>query len=251
MKTKRYFGIDKDLLPKHIAIIMDGNGRWAQKRHLPRVMGHRAGMGTLKEIVRTCSDEGIKVLTVYAFSTENWKRPADEVHYLMDLLVEYMAKEIEELHRNQVQIRLAGNLEGLPEKCKKAIQEALEKTKKNQGLIFNLAMNYGGRAEIVSAVKKIAGEVQRGELQVQEIDENLISRHLYTGDLPDPDLLIRTAGDLRISNFLLWQLAYTELAFVDVAWPDFTPQHLEQIVQSYARRDRRYGGLSEKGGKTC
>ncbi len=242
-KTKG-FGVDRSLLPRHIAIIMDGNGRWAQKRHLPRVMGHRAGMATLKEVVRACSDEGIKVLTVYAFSTENWKRPLDEVDYLMNLLVEYMAKEIEELHQNNVQIRLSGSMEGLPEKCRKAIREALEKTKNNTGLIFNLGMNYGGRAEILSAVQQIAAEVKKGTLTVEDITEDTISGHLYTAGLPDPDLLIRTAGDIRISNFLLWQMAYTEMAFVDVAWPEFTKKHLEQIVQGFVRRDRRYGGLA-------
>ena len=251
MKDKTSFGLEKSSLPRHIAVIMDGNGRWAQKRHLPRVMGHRAGMGTLKEIVRACSDEGIEVLTVYAFSTENWKRPVEEVHYLMDLLVEYMNKEIEELHQNQVQIRLSGNMDGLPEKCRRAVAEALEKTKNNTGLIFNLAMNYGGRAEITRAVQQIAQDVRQGNVSLDNIDEELIASHLYTAGLPEPDLLIRTAGDLRISNFLLWQLAYTEMAFIDVAWPEFTAEHLKQIVQSSATRDRRYGGLSGKGGKLC
>ncbi len=244
MDTNLGFGVDRALLPRHIAIIMDGNGRWAQKRHLPRVMGHRAGMATLKEVVRACSDEGIQVLTVYAFSTENWKRPLEEVNYLMNLLIEYMAKEIEELHQNNVQIRLAGSMEGLPEKVQEAIREALAKTKDNTGLIFNLGMNYGGRAEIVAAVQKVAAEVLGGALKVEDITEDTISNALYTAGLPDPDLLIRTAGDIRISNFLLWQLAYTEMAFVDVAWPEFTKKHLEQIVQSYVRRDRRYGGLT-------
>ena len=244
MDKKLGFGVDRALLPRHIAIIMDGNGRWAQKRHLPRVRGHRAGMATLKEVVRACSDEGIQVLTVYAFSTENWKRPLEEVNYLMNLLIEYMAKEIEELHQNNVQIRLAGSMEGLPEKVQEAIREALDKTKDNTGLIFNLGMNYGGRAEIVAAVQKVAAEVVSGALAVEDITEDTISGALYTAGLPDPDLLIRTAGDIRISNFLLWQLAYTEMAFVDVAWPEFTKKHLEQIVQSYVRRDRRYGGLT-------
>ncbi len=251
MKIQGGFGLSKEVLPKHIAIIMDGNGRWAQKRHLPRAMGHRAGIAALKEIVRTCSEQEIKVLTLYAFSTENWKRPADEVNYLMNLLVEYVEKEIDELHRNQVQIRLAGELKGLPEKCQRAIQGALDKTGNNTGLILNLAMNYGGRAEIVSAVKRIAQKVQQKEISVQHINEDLISENLYTAGLPDPDLLIRTAGDIRISNFLLWQLAYTEMAFVDVFWPEFTPKHLEKIVQAYAQRDRRYGGLTAKGEELC
>ena len=251
MEEKGYFGLKREQVPKHIAIIMDGNGRWAKKRHLPRVMGHREGMGTLKEIVRACSDEGVQVLTVYAFSTENWKRPLEEVDYLMNLLVEYMGKEIEELHRNQVQIRLSGEKEGLPEKCQRAIDEAIEKTKNNTGLIFNLAMNYGGRAELVRAMKSMAQEVQNGELAPEDISEQTVADRLYTKGLPEPDLLIRTAGDIRISNFLLWQIAYAEMAFVDIAWPEFTPEKLREIVRGYALRERRYGGLLPEGGSVC
>ena len=251
MENKGYFGLTKEQAPKHIAIIMDGNGRWAKKRHLPRVMGHREGMGTLKDIVRACSDEGVEVLTVYAFSTENWKRPLEEVDYLMNLLVEYRAKEIEELHQNHVQIRLSGEKEGLPEKCQRAIDEAIEKTKNNTGLIFNLAMNYGGRAEIVRAVKKIAARVEKGEITPEDISEAMLSDALYTAGLPEPDLMIRTAGDIRISNFLLWQLAYAEMACVEVSWPEFTPAKLREIVRGFALRERRYGGLTQEGGKVC
>lgn len=242
---KGSFGINPEQLPKHIAIIMDGNGRWAKNKLLPRFMGHRAGMETLKKIVRCCSDNGIKVLTVYAFSTENWKRPKDEIGYLMDLLIEYLNREIEELHQNSVKLCFIGDISGLPGKCQKAISEALKKTSKNDGMILNIAMNYGGRADIVRAARILAENVLEGKIKTKDISEEQFSKQLYTKDEPDPDLLIRTAGDLRISNFLLWQIAYSELYFTNSSWPEFTTDQLTEIIQSYALRDRRFGGLKQ------
>lgn len=236
--------IQADKLPRHIAIIMDGNGRWAKRRLLPRTMGHRAGMGTLKEIVRACSDLGVEVLTVYAFSTENWKRPWEEVDYLMKLLVEFMRKEINELHQNQVRIKVLGNYNNLPPDCQSEINDALLITKDNPGLLLNIALNYGSRQEILDAVKALAGKIAAGEIKADSISEATLSASLYTKDVPDPDLLIRTAGEMRISNFLLWQIAYTELWITECLWPDFTKDDLLQAVLDYQQRDRRYGGLN-------
>lgn len=230
-------------LPRHIAIIMDGNGRWAKKRGLPRVMGHKAGMNSLKETVRACSDLGVKILTVYAFSTENWSRPKDEVSFLMNLLVEYMKKEIKELHDNKVKIKVLGDLEILPAQTKKEIVNALTLTKENTGLQFNIALNYGGRYEILKACKEIAEKVRMGLLDIEQVDENEFSAHLYTGFDADPDLIIRTSGEKRLSNFLLWQGAYSELVFVDVPWPEFDKQCLIDAILEYQNRDRRYGAL--------
>lgn len=230
-------------LPRHIAIIMDGNGRWAKNRGLPRVMGHKAGMNSLKETVRACSDLGVKILTVYAFSTENWSRPKDEVSFLMNLLVEYMRKEIKELHDNKVKIKVLGDLEILPAQTKKEIVNALALTKENTGLQFNIALNYGGRYEILKACKEIAQKVKMGLLDIDQIDEDEFSAHLYTGFDADPDLIIRTSGEKRLSNFLLWQGAYSELVFVDVPWPEFNKQCLHDAILEYQNRDRRYGAL--------
>lgn len=235
--------IQADKMPRHIAIIMDGNGRWAQKRLLPRTMGHRAGMGALKEIVRACSDLGIEVLTVYAFSTENWKRPFEEVDYLMKLLVEFMRKEINELHQNKVRIKVLGNYNNLPADCQMEIKDALQITGNNPGLLLNIALNYGSRQEILDAVKALAGKIAGGEIAADSISEATISDSLYTRDIPDPDLLIRTAGEMRISNFLLWQIAYTELWITECLWPDFSKDHLLQAILDFQQRDRRYGGL--------
>lgn len=235
--------IDFSKLPKHIAIIMDGNGRWAQKKGLPRVMGHKAGMEAIKKTVKSCSDMGIKILTVYAFSTENWKRPQDEVSYLMNLLVEYMRKEVNELHNNKVKIKVLGELDMLPAQTRKEILEAVRLTENNQGLQFNIALNYGGRSEILNACKKLIQDISDGSIDMTSIDEAIFSNYLYTGSDPDPDLIIRTSGEQRVSNFLLWQGAYSELMFVHQLWPDFDEKVLRSAIIEYQSRDRRFGAL--------
>lgn len=233
----------KDRLPRHIAIIMDGNGRWAQKRGLPRSMGHRAGVEALRKIVKTCSKLEIEVLTVYAFSTENWRRPKDEVGVLMKLLTEYLKKELAELHQNNVVIRTIGKINDLPRDAQIELQRAMEKTQNNTGLILNLALNYGGRSEIVGAVKKLTQEVLSGRWRIEEIDEERFGQALFTSGLPDPDLLIRTSGEMRLSNFLLWQIAYTEIVVVEEFWPDFGQKALLNAIEMYQKRDRRFGGI--------
>ena len=235
--------IDSDRLPKHIAIIMDGNGRWAKKRELPRVFGHKAGMEALREVVQACSDMKIKILTVYAFSTENWNRPTEEVSFLMNLLLEYMRKEINELNRNHVKIKILGDIYALPPKTKEEIYNAISLTEKNTGLQFNIAINYGSRTEITNACKKIAEEFKADKISMEQITEDLISDCLFTaGDL-EPDLIIRTSGEKRLSNFLLWQSAYSELVFVEEMWPEFSKKHLENAILEYQNRDRRFGHL--------
>lgn len=240
-----YQKIDKSRLPSHIAIIMDGNGRWAKTRNLPRIMGHRAGVEALREIVSTSSEIGIKVLTLYAFSTENWKRPVDEVDSLMNLLVEYLRKEVRELHEKNVKIKAIGNITKLPAICQTELEKASRITANNTGLVLNLALNYGGRAEIVSTVKKICELVRKDEINPQYVNEELISEYLWTGGLPDPDLIIRPSGELRLSNFLLWQCAYSEFWFSDINWPDFNKEHLFKAIYDYQSRDRRYGGIKK------
>ena len=233
--------IDSNRLPKHIAIIMDGNGRWASKRALPRVFGHKAGMEALREVVKACSDMGVKILTVYAFSTENWNRPTDEVSYLMNLLIEYMRKEINELNKNKVKIKILGDISGLPKVTREEVQKAASLTESNEGIQFNIALNYGSRAEIINACKKIAEEFKEGSISSEDITEDLISKYLFTkGDI-DPDLIIRTSGEKRLSNFLLWQSAYSELVFIEEMWPDFNKKHLEKAILEYQSRDRRFG----------
>ena len=235
--------IDKGKLPVHIAIIMDGNGRWAQKKGLPRVMGHKAGMEAIKKTVKSCSNLGIKILTVFAFSTENWNRPQDEVNYLMDLLVEYMRREVNALHKNKVKIKLLGEADILPDQTRIEIEEAIELTKNNKGLQFNIALNYGGRAEILRACKSIIEDLKAGNVDIDSVDEKVFSKYLYTGSDPDPDLIIRTSGEQRISNFLLWQGAYSELLFVDQLWPDFDEKVLHSAILEYQNRNRRFGAL--------
>lgn len=235
--------IDRNRLPKHIAIIMDGNGRWAARRALPRFFGHKAGMETLREVLRACSDMGIKILTVYAFSTENWKRPSDEVSYLMNLLIEYMRKEINELNKNNVKVKILGDLSGLPENTREEIEKAISLTHDNTGIQFNIALNYGGRAELLNACKHIAEDTKSGKISADEINEELISSYLFTAGDIDPDLIIRTSGEKRLSNFLLWQSAYSELVFADVMWPDFNKGQLEAAIIEYQSRDRRFGVL--------
>lgn len=241
--TDIYNMIDKSRLPSHIAIIMDGNGRWARKRNLPRVMGHRAGVETLREVVRTSSEIGIKVLTLYAFSTENWKRPSDEVNALMNLLVEYLRKEVRELHEKNVRIMAIGDIQKLPPICQDELNKAFRVTSKNTGLVLNLALNYGGRHEIIHAVREIGIQIKKGELNPQDISESTISRFLFTGGLPDPDLIIRPSGELRLSNFLLWQCAYSEFWFSGINWPDFNKEYLYRAILDFQKRDRRFGGI--------
>ncbi|ADG06241.1 undecaprenyl diphosphate synthase [Kyrpidia tusciae DSM 2912] len=230
-------------LPRHVAIIMDGNGRWAHRRGLPRVAGHRAGMKAVKEVTRAADEIGIQVLTLYAFSTENWKRPPEEVDYLMRLPQEFLDRELQELDEHGVRVRLIGETDGLPPHTLRAVEAAMGRTRNNTGLILNFALNYGARAELVNAVRSIARRVQDGELGPEDVDEATISAALQTRDLPDPDLLIRTSGELRISNFLLWQIAYSELWFTEVLWPDFTREHLFEAVRAYQSRKRRFGGV--------
>lgn len=230
-------------LPKHVAVIMDGNGRWAKKRGLPRIAGHKSGMNSLKEIVKCSNELGIRVLTLYAFSTENWKRPRWEVDFLMRLPEEYLQKELNELIENNITIKAMGDLEQLPHRTLKAIRKAREDTKNNSGMILNFAFNYGSRSEILNAVKVVSSEVRRGDLQPEEITESLFEKYLYTNGLPDPDLLIRPSGELRISNFLLWQAAYSELWFTRVLWPDFKKKHFLKAIHDYQKRERRFGSI--------
>lgn len=228
--------------PKHIAIIMDGNGRWASSKGLPRIAGHREGMKTVERIVQKASDLGISVLTLYAFSTENWKRPKNEVSFLMELFCEYIKKKLKGLIENNVRIRTSGEIKSLPEKVQALIEKAKEGTKENKGLILNIALSYGGRDEIVRACKKIVERALRGEVKLEEIDDKLFSSFLDTDGLPEPDLLIRTSGETRISNFLLWQIAYTEIWITPVFWPDFSEEHLIMAIEDYQKRKRRFGG---------
>ena len=238
--------LDPQNIPHHVAIIMDGNGRWAKRRNMPRSYGHRAGADTLKRIVVAASDLGIKVLTVYAFSTENWKRPVTEVSFIMELLSRYLTSEIEEFNRNNVQVRFMGSREGLPEVVKQKMDHAVEATKNNTGIILNLAINYGGQAEILQAIQRIAADTEKGLLKVEDIQAETFENYLYTAGLPAPDLLIRPGGDNRISNFMLWQIAYAEIWTTDAYWPAFTPEMFLQAIKEYQGRERRFGGLVTK-----
>jgi undecaprenyl diphosphate synthase len=236
--------IEKSTLPRHVAIIMDGNGRWAKKRGLPRAFGHRAGMERVVKCTRFCSDIGIEVLSLYAFSTENWRRPKEEVGTLMNLLVEFLKRELEELHRNRVKLRMMGSWELLPGAVVEAVQEAIEKTASNGGMVLNIALNYGSRHEILRAVQRVARDVADGKLAAQEIDEQGFSDYLFSEGLVDPDVVIRTSGELRLSNFMLYQAAYSELYFTDTYWPDFDDHALLQALDDYQKRKRRFGGLA-------
>ena len=238
--------IDQKLIPKHVAVIMDGNGRWAKEQGKPRTYGHYAGAERLKEIVRIADNIGIKVLSAYAFSTENWKRPATEVNFIMKLLDRYLTNEIETFQKNNVCVRFMGSREGLPENVKEKMDNAVLKTKNNTGIILNLAINYGGQAEILEAVKKVAVEVKKGLLTIDEINLKSFEGYLYTKDLPPLDLLIRTGGDFRVSNFMLWQIAYAEIWNTGIYWPDFSGEIFLQAVQDFQKRDRRFGGLNTK-----
>lgn len=236
--------INKDeQIPSHIAIIMDGNGRWANKRSLPRIAGHREGMKNVRKITRYADDIGINVLTLYAFSTENWKRPKAEVDFLMSLPEQFLKSFLPELMERNIRVETIGETEALPTATKRALEKAIETTKKNTGLVLNFAMNYGGRAEIVKAMQNMAIDLQEGKLTIEGIDEPRINQYMMTAHLPEPDLLIRTSGEIRLSNFMLWQLAYAEFWFTDVHWPDFNAETLAEAIRDYQSRNRRYGGL--------
>lgn len=235
--------LDKTKIPKHIAIIMDGNGRWAKSKGLPRAAGHKAGVEAIREIVRASSDMGIGYLTVYAFSTENWARPKEEVSGLFNLLLIYLEKEIKEIHSNNVKLNIIGDYQKLSKNIVKKITKSLELTKNNTGMVFNIALNYGSRDEIVLMVKKMYNLIKNGDIEQDDIDYRLIESLFFTTGIPDPDLVIRTSGELRLSNFLLPQLAYSELWFTDTLWPDFKKEHLIDAITSYQNRKRRYGGV--------
>lgn len=235
-------------IPAHVAIIMDGNGRWAKKRLMPRVAGHKRGMETVKTITKAANKLGIKVLTLYAFSTENWKRPQDEVKYLMKLPIDFFDKFVPELVEQGIRVKVTGDIGGLPEATQTAVNNAIRDTENGNGMILNFALNYGSRTEIVNMVQKIAKQAADHTIELKDIDEQLVSKNLMTGflgDLSDPDLLIRTSGEERISNFLLWQIAYSELVFTPVLWPDFTSTTLEESILEYQKRDRRFGGIKK------
>lgn len=238
--------IENRKIPNHVAIIMDGNGRWAEKNGVSRLNGHNAGMLAMKEIVKRADVLGIKYLTVYAFSTENWKRSQEEVGGIFNLLVKFVGSELKELHQQNVRVRILGDYTQVPKSAVNSVEKALKTTENNDGLQFNIALNYGGRQEILRAVKIIARKVQDGKLNADEITEEDIAEALYTGnengDIPDPDLIIRTSGEERLSNFLLWQCAYSELAFTDSLWPDYTPDEFEEMVMAFGSRKRRFGG---------
>lgn len=237
------YDIDLENMPTHIAIIMDGNGRWAKSRFLPRTAGHKAGVETIRKVVKEADRLGIQYLTLYAFSTENWKRPKLEVDALMNLLVTYLRNEIDELHKNNVKLTAVGDFEKLPEACVKELHSAMDKTKDNIGVHLNLALNYGGRNDIREAVVEIAKEYKEGKISLEDITEERIKKHLSTGEIPDPDLVIRTSGEQRLSNFLLWDIAYSEFYYTDIHWPDFDGEELEKAIYAYQKRDRRFGGV--------
>jgi undecaprenyl diphosphate synthase len=232
-------------IPAHIAIIMDGNGRWARQQGLQRVLGHESGAETVREITRECSRLGVGRLTLYAFSAENWKRPEHEVRYLMSLLKKYLVSERREIMDNNIRFTAIGRLHELPDDVRRELSQTIEMSARNTGMVLCLALAYGGRVEIVDAVRRLARDVQEGRCRPEEIDERAIARYLYDPGAPDPDLLIRTGGDLRVSNFLLWQISYTELWVTPVKWPEFKREHLHEAIREYSQRDRRFGGIHE------
>lgn len=228
-------------MPRHVGIIMDGNGRWAKKRSLPRIAGHREGAKTVRRVVKTSGEVGIEVLTLYAFSTENWKRPKEEVSFLMNLLIEYLFKELDELIEENVKLRAIGDLTGLPLDVQDYLQNSIRKTTNNTGLILNLALNYGGRDELIRAIKSIYKDIESGTVLFDHLSADLVDTYLDTASLPDPDLIIRTSGEIRLSNFLLWQGAYSELWFTETLWPDFTKEEYLNALKEYSKRSRRFG----------
>ncbi|WP_227935839.1 isoprenyl transferase [Alkalihalobacillus deserti] len=235
--------LDQANIPKHIAIIMDGNGRWAKNKGLPRIAGHREGMKVVNKVVHKANDLGVEVLTLYAFSTENWKRPKTEVEYLMKLPERFLNNELPKLMKENVKVRLMGSIEELPDHTKKAVMKAVKETENNTGLILNFALNYGSRFELMDAIRKIAKQVELGSLTSEELNESILEKNMMTAELRDPDLLIRTSGEIRLSNFMLWQVAYSEFWFTDVLWPDFNEKHLTEAIAVYQKRARRYGGV--------
>lgn len=238
--------IKKETLPQHIAIIMDGNGRWAREQGEDRVFGHQNGVNSVRETLEGCVEIGVPFVTLYAFSTENWNRPKEEVQALMEILVHSLSNEVETFRENRVKLHAIGNIEDLPEHCQKTLQETIDKTDDNSVCTLTLALSYGARAEIVNATRKIAELVKSGEISSTDIDDNLFASKLYTNGLPDPDLMIRTSGEQRISNFMLWQMAYTELVFLPIMWPEFTRKHLYECIYNYQNRERRFGKTSEQ-----
>ena len=239
--------LDRRRLPLHIAVIMDGNGRWAKKRHLPRIAGHRAGVASARMVIETCARLKIEALTLYAFSVENWRRPKAEIDFLMQLLRDYLRKELPAIHKNNIRLVVIGRPEELPQAVQRDIEEAMRVTAGNTGMNLAVALNYGGRAELVDAVNAILAEKRANGAGAKPVDEETISRHLYTANLPDPDLLIRTSGELRVSNFLLWQIAYAEIYVTETLWPDFNRVSLLEALLDFQKRERRYGGLGESG----
>ncbi len=233
--------LERERLPRHVAVIMDGNGRWAKRQGLPRVMGHKRGVDALKDLLRCCNDWGIKALTAYAFSTENWGRPLEEVDFLMALFERVLRKELREMMQENVQIRFVGNLNALPRSLQAEIERSMADTQNNPGIRFTVATNYGGRQEILHACQAIAQQVQQGLIQPEQIDEALFESYLYTAGICDPDLLIRTSGEMRISNFLLWQMAYAEMYITETLWPDFDRAEFHRALTAYQQRDRRFG----------
>lgn len=243
MKNDLFYDIDMNRMPNHIAIIMDGNGRWAKNKFLPRTAGHKAGVETIRTVLRECKRLNIKYVTLYAFSTENWKRPKIEVDTLMNLLSTYLKNEVAMLHKENVKLSAIGDISNLPSKCVSELNKAIELTKNNTGCNLNLALNYGGRLDIKNALVDIIKDVKDGKIEIDEIDENTISNHLSTKSIPDPDLVIRTSGEERLSNFLLWEVAYSEFYFAEVHWPDFDEKELQKAIFTYQNRDRRFGGI--------
>jgi undecaprenyl diphosphate synthase len=238
--------LDRENFPEHIAIIMDGNGRWAQQHALGRIAGHRKGSEAVRQVVRSCRKLGIRYLTLFAFSSENWSRPAEEVAALMKLLVQYLRSEEKELLDNGIRLTAIGNTVSLPDRVRKTLQKIMDKTSKNSDMTLVLALNYGGRDEILEAARRILTDHDRGRLVSGDLTPEVFSSYLYTAGIPDPDLLIRTSGEYRVSNFLLWQTAYTEFFFTDVLWPDFREEHLMEAIQDYRKRERRFGLTSEQ-----
>jgi undecaprenyl diphosphate synthase len=235
--------LDRDRLPKHVAVIMDGNGRWARRRGMPRIMGHRRGVNALRELLRCCGEWGIEALTVYAFSTENWGRPSEEVDFLITLFEQGLRQELKDMVQNDVRLNFVGNLDRFPQSLQAEIAHSVAQTQSNQGIRFTVATNYGGRQEILQACRAIATQVQQGQIQPDQIDADLFERHLYTTGVCDPDLLIRTSGEMRVSNFLLWQIAYAEMYVTETLWPDFDRKEFHQALHSFQQRKRRFGKL--------
>lgn len=242
--------LDKNNIPEHVAIIMDGNGRWAKQQGHVRLFGHATGVESVREALKAATEVKVKYLTLYAFSTENWNRPKEEVDGLMDLLVTTIANEIESLNENDVRLDAIGNIDELPEKCKFELKNAIDRTKSNKGTCLILALNYSSKYELKSAIRQIAQKYKDGEIELSDISDQMVSEHLYTAEIPDPELMIRTSGELRISNFLLWQLAYSELHFTPIFWPDFKKEDFFQAIYDYQNRERRFGMVSEQINET-